>query len=175
MHIVLAVIGLLAGAAFWWYRIKMINDAASEIGNVVGKVRGDFRRRKLRKKAAMSPVTAIDDPVVAAAAILAAVAAEDGPLTPDDEKHVEDLVAQIAGKDETGEAMIYAKWAVTQVAETTTVIDNAGRFLQGRLTDDEKEHLLDMAKQVGSQSGIERTMLANTLRRLRQRLGLVVN
>lgn len=38
MHILIAAIGLLGAAAFWWYRLKIMNDAAREVADVVGRV-----------------------------------------------------------------------------------------------------------------------------------------
>lgn len=61
MHILIAAIGLLGAAAFWWYRMKAMNDAAREVADVVGRVQGNIRRKRLRKQAALSPLTAIDD------------------------------------------------------------------------------------------------------------------
>ena len=72
MHIVLAVVGLIGAAAFWWYRLKYMSDAANEAVDAVGRVQGHFRRGKLRKKSALAPISAIDDPVIAAATIMAA-------------------------------------------------------------------------------------------------------
>ncbi|TIS30185.1 MAG: hypothetical protein E5W95_36180, partial [Mesorhizobium sp.] len=72
----------LGAAAFWWYRMKAMNDAAREVADVVGRVQGKIRRKRLRKQAALSPLTAIDDPVVAAATLITAIIAENGPVLP---------------------------------------------------------------------------------------------
>ena len=49
MHILLALLGIAAAGAFWWYRLKMMNDAAGEVIDAVGRadpwVAG--RRRRL--------------------------------------------------------------------------------------------------------------------------------
>ncbi|MER9428561.1 hypothetical protein [Mesorhizobium sp. M0408] len=82
MHILIAAIGLLGAAGFWWYRLKIMNDAAREVADVVGRVQGNVRRKKLRKQAALSPLTAIDDPVVAAATLITAIVSENGPMLP---------------------------------------------------------------------------------------------
>ena len=58
MHILLAVLGIMGAAAFWWYRIKYMSEAAGEVADTVGRVRGKMRRDKLRKKAAVAPVAA---------------------------------------------------------------------------------------------------------------------
>lgn len=70
MHIVLAVLGILGGGLFWWYRMKVLGEAASELIDSAGRARGYFRRRKIRKMAEHSPLTAIEDPVLAAATVI---------------------------------------------------------------------------------------------------------
>jgi hypothetical protein len=61
MHILLAVL-VVVGLGLWWYRMKMMKDAASEAADVIGRVRGDIRRRKISQRNGASPLAAIDDP-----------------------------------------------------------------------------------------------------------------
>ncbi|TKB31169.1 MAG: hypothetical protein E5W69_02250, partial [Mesorhizobium sp.] len=94
MHILIAAIGLLGAAAFWWYRLKTMNDAAREVADVVGRVQGNIRRKKLRKQAALSPLTAIDDPVVAAATLITAIISEHGPVLPQREAAIRSVISE---------------------------------------------------------------------------------
>ena len=96
MPFLIALLGVLGAAAFWWYRMKAMNDAAREVADVVGRVQGNIRRKKLRKQAALSPLTAIDDPVVAAATLITALAAEHGPILPKRETVIREVISQIA-------------------------------------------------------------------------------
>ncbi|MEO5758597.1 MAG: hypothetical protein ABIQ51_17245, partial [Mesorhizobium sp.] len=82
MPFLIAIFGLLGAAAFWWYRMKAMNEAARDVADVIGRVQGSVRRKKLRKQAALSPLTAIDDPVVAAATLITSIVSEDGPVLP---------------------------------------------------------------------------------------------
>jgi hypothetical protein len=174
MHVLVAIFGILAAAAFWWYRAKYISDAASEVADAVGKARGAYRRNAMRKKAAVAPVTAIDDPVVAAATVIMAIAAEDAAVTPEIEARVRDTVSKIADSKKLDEAVIYAKWASDQIADVNTVIDKAADFLSGRLNETEKEELIAMTE--AAMPRAERHMMfAKRIERLRKKLGLVVN
>jgi hypothetical protein len=47
MHIVLAILGLLGGGLIWWYRLKVLSEAAGDVVGSMGRVRGYFRRRKI--------------------------------------------------------------------------------------------------------------------------------
>src|SRR5436190_2401212 len=54
MPFLIAILGVLGAGAFWWYRMKAMNDAAREVADIVGRVQGNIRRKKLRKQAALS-------------------------------------------------------------------------------------------------------------------------
>ena len=44
------LIAILGGVAFWWWRFKMVSEAANEIGDVAGRAWGKYKRHKFRKK-----------------------------------------------------------------------------------------------------------------------------
>ncbi len=172
MHILLAILGIAAAGVFWWYRLKYMSDAANEIAGQVGKVQGHFRRQKLRKKAAVAPVAAIDDPVVAAATVMMAIGAEDVVATEALEARVLEAVKPIASSEEKAvEAVAYAKWASDQVADVPTVIDKTAGFLTGKLDEQEKEELVAMVQSVILKEE-RHAMYAQRIDRLRRKLGL---
>jgi NADH dehydrogenase/NADH:ubiquinone oxidoreductase subunit G len=174
MHILLAILGVMGVAAFWWYRLKFMGQAANEVADAVGRVQGNIRRSKLRKKAALAPITAIDNPVTAAATVIMAIAAEDVPVSEALERRVRAEIAGIAETDrQIDEAVIYAKWASDQVADVATVIDKASLFLATRLNVEEKEELVQMVLSA-SPPGERHAMFGRRLEQLRRRLGLVV-
>lgn len=173
MPILLTIFGLLVAGAVWYYRLKMLGDAASEINNQVGKVQGHFRRQKLRKKSAMAPVTAIDDPVTAAATVMLSIASEDKLVTEELEARIRDAVEPIsANEDKLVEAVTYAKWANNQVADVTTVIDQTSKFLVDKLNEDEKEQLVAMVQSVVLKAE-RHPLYGQRIDRLRRKLGLV--
>lgn len=175
MHILLALIGILGAAAFWWYRMKFISDTANEVIDQVGRVRGQMRRKKMRQKASIAPVTAIDDPVTAAATIIAAIAMDELPMDDARDEAFRREVSLIADPAKLDEALVYAKWAAGQIDNPETVIDHGARFLSGRLDEHEKLELLDMAGKVAGAGGNAPESLPRLVMRLRQKLGLVVN
>jgi uncharacterized tellurite resistance protein B-like protein len=175
MPFLIAILGVMGAAAFWWYRMKAMNDAAREVADVVGRVQGNIRRKKLRKQAALSPLTAIDDPVVAAATLITSIVSEDGPILPQREAVIRSVISEIADKKKTDEAVIYAKWAAAQVDDTTVVIDRLAPFLRERLDVAERNDLLQMVNRA-AQGGEKRIEISDQrILRLRQKLGFEVN
>lgn len=174
MHILLGFLGIIASVAIWWWRFRYFGEAASHAVDTVGRMRGNLRRRKLRKQAEMSPVTAIDDPVVAAATILVSIHSEDQPLLPDQEEAIRSELSGIAAGDAVEEAVIYAKWAASQVADVPLVVDRAGKFLATRLNNAEKDQLVRMTEQVAEEAGEAPKFHRLRVERLRQKLGLMV-
>ncbi|MBZ9675371.1 hypothetical protein [Mesorhizobium sp. ES1-1] len=175
MPFLIAVLGVLGAGALWWYRMKAMNEAARDVADVIGRVQGSVRRKKLRKQAALSPLTAIDDPVVAAATLITALVSEDGPVLPQREAVIRSVISEIADKKKTEEAVIYAKWAAAQIDDTTIVIDKLAPFLRQRLDVSKRNDLLQMLNRA-AQGGEKRLEIADQrILRLRQKLGFEVN
>lgn len=174
MHILLIVLGLLGGAAFWWYRLKMMNDAAGEVVDAVGRVRGQMRRKQIRRTNELSPLTAIDDPVIAASTLIVALLSDGVPLIPAREEALNKEIDAIAAPGKTEEAVTYAKWAAGQIDDATVVIDKLAPFLANKLDEQEKHGLLDMVRRTATADSTPIPTLEPRMRRLRQKLGLVV-
>ena len=174
LNLIVVLVGIIGGAAFWWYRLKYTSEAANEALNAIGRVRGNMRRGKIRKKAAMAPISAIDDPVVAAATIMVSIITEDNVLSPLVEQPIRAQLAAIATPAALDEAMIYAAWATNQVAEAQQIIDIAGTFLSKQLNDDEKQELIAMINAAAPTEKRAETYPQN-MKRLRQKLGLKLN
>ncbi|OHV88991.1 hypothetical protein [Mesorhizobium sp. ORS 3428] len=176
MPFLIAILGLLGAAAIWWYRLKAMNEAANEVADVIGRVQGNIRRKKLRKQAALSPLTAIDDPVVAAATLITAIVSEHAPILPGCEAVIREVISEIAqSPKKTDEAVVYAKWAAAQIDDTTIVIDKLAPFLRERLLPHERDDLLRMLNRV-AQGGEQRLRITDQrMMRLRQKLGFEVN
>lgn len=175
MHIIVLVLGVVAGLGFWWYRLRAAKDAAGEIVNVVGRVRGNIRRKRIRTQAEMSPLTAIDDPVVAAATILVAVASDDIALSPEREQVIRAEIGELTTSGKADEALVYAKWAAAQIDEAGTVLDKLAPFLAERLNGDEKHTMVAMAGKAMATRGDPLPLAPQRISRLTQKLGLEVH
>jgi uncharacterized tellurite resistance protein B-like protein len=175
MHIVLAALGLLGAAAFWWYRVKIMSEAANDAVDAIGRVRGSLRRSKLRKQSALSPLTAIDDPVIAAATLITAIVSEDVPLTPQIEKGVRSVIGEIADDKATEQAVIYAKWAASQINDATMTIDKLAPFLRDHLDQNERNDLLEMTERALRPDLPRPPRFDQRIRRLRQKLGFEIH
>jgi len=173
LHILLAILGLLSVAAIWWYRMKFMASAASEAADTAGKLRGAYRRRKIRSQSDMSILTAIEDPVVAAATVVLSIVSEDAPPR---EAHVSALTTALATLSTAAhaeEAVTYAKWVTGQINQATTVIDKVGPILRARLTTSERDDVLRLLDHVAD-AGPQPTMYRQRVSRLCMRLGAAV-
>src|SRR5687768_13897168 len=65
-----------AGAAVWWWRMKNLREAGSEIIDSVERMRGAYKRRQFRNKAEASLLASIQNPAIAAAVFFLALARE---------------------------------------------------------------------------------------------------
>lgn len=171
MHIALFVLSAIAGLGFWWLRLRAAGDVATEVVDAVGRMRGAARRRKIKKQAELSPVTAIDDPVVAAATLLAALAGDDGTLSDAREQAIRRAIGALTPHRKAEEASLYARWAVAQVADTDTVVNVLAPYLAARLDEPEKRQFVAMAQTV---LAVDQTVPARAglLPRLSRKLGL---
>jgi hypothetical protein len=71
--------------------------------------------------------------------------------------------------------VIYARWAVSQINDTSITIDKLAPLLRDRLDFNERSHVLDMVARA-LPPGVSRPPLFDQrIRRLRQRLGFEVN
>jgi hypothetical protein len=174
MHIVLAVLALLGGGLFWWYRLKILGEAASDVIDSAGRARGYFRRRKIRPQAEHSPLTAIEDPVLAAATLIFAIIVEDVLITDDHFDVVRSAILDISSPKKTDEAIIYAKWAFSQIGDTAVVIEKISPFLRQQLTELEKCELIDMVDKAATAVPVSHHY-GQRVRKLKQRLGLQVD
>lgn len=174
MHIALLVLSALAGLSFWWVRLRAAGQAASEVADAVGRARGAMRRRKIRRQAELSPVTAIDDPVIAAATLIAAIAGAQGTLGEAQEGAIRREIGALTSRARAEEAVLYGKWAAAQIGDTDTVINVLAPFLAARLDDAEKGQLAAMAQAVLAADGGPEAGAAHLPRMIRK-LGLVVS
>ena len=174
MHILLIFLGTIAGLGFWGYRLNAARDAAGEVIDMAGRVRGSIRRKKIRQQNELSPLTAINDPVVAVATLAIAVASDDVALSDERRDATRAWLGKIAAASAADEAMIYADWAARQIDEAATVIDKLGPLLASKLTNEEKRELVEKIGEISVATGPALPSRDQRLRRLSQKIGLEV-
>ncbi len=174
MHIVLGLLAILGGAAFWWWRLKMMGEAANDVNNAVGRVVGNYKRKKFLKKAGESPLASITDPAAAAVVMMFAVAKEEMPLNDAVEKIVQDEVTNTMKITDSTELMVFSKWVVSHVADANNVSLRCGKLWMTALSVAEREDFVAMIERVAKNCGGLTTNQENKIKKLRERLGFQV-
>jgi uncharacterized tellurite resistance protein B-like protein len=81
LHILLGILGVLSAAMIWYWRVKQVGEAASELTNAANDVRLAIKRFGYLRGRKTHPADCVDDARLAAAGIVAAIASMDAPLS----------------------------------------------------------------------------------------------
>ncbi len=172
MHILLAIVAILGGAAFWWYRMRNIADAASEVHDAAGRAWGKYKRYKFRKKAEAAPVEAVEDPVAAATVMMLALIREEHEIAPEIEETVKREAMSVMQVEDATELMVFSKWVVSHVTDANNVSMRYSKLWGNALNMAERRELADMVERAAaSVAPLTRNQL-NKVTKLRERLGL---
>ncbi|MEM7320452.1 MAG: hypothetical protein AAF408_15715 [Pseudomonadota bacterium] len=114
MPILLAALGLLAAAAFWYFRIRNVAHTAQDLLEAANDVRLAARRFGFRRNADIHPVEAIEDPRIALAALGAGfLELDDFPTAEQRDALVSALRENLNVKhDDAEELLILGRWLV---------------------------------------------------------------
>jgi uncharacterized tellurite resistance protein B-like protein len=176
MHILGLLIAVLAGAGFWWWRMKAAGEAANEAADVAGRIWGKYKRRKFLNKVEDSPLAVIDDPATAAIVLLHVVAAEDGNHGPIKEEAIRNEVVSTMRIDNPVEIITFSKWTASHAVESKSIMMRYGKLWLEALSRDERSELVGMVERVmlaGQESLVSNQRMR--LDFLKQRLGLLVH
>jgi uncharacterized tellurite resistance protein B-like protein len=171
MHILLALMAVLGGGLFWWYRVREISQAASEAHDVAGRAWGKYKRYKFRKKAESAPVESVEDPVAAAVVMMLAVAKTDGPTSDRAEALVEKIAREEMEVEDTTELMTFTKWVDKHVVDANDVARRYSKLWGNALNMEERRAFLDMVRRVAEADGPVSREKDIILSKLRERLG----
>ena len=144
MHIFATIIGILALVIAWWYKIRSAGKITREVADIFGITPGNLSQKALRKLSSNSPITAIQNPLVAAATIIIAIQSEEFVLGQSDEDFIEGLLSPLGEAAQVDEAMTYGKWAAFEISDINVIIDKLGEFLKYQLDKSEKTQFLSM-------------------------------
>lgn len=172
MHILLLIAGVLGGAAFWWWRIKMVGEAATEIHDAAGRAIGKYKRYKFRRKVEDSPLEAVDDPVAAAIVMMYAIAQDAGPAMPRVDEAIRHEVTRSMGVRDATEVLVFGKWVAGHAADPNNVSLRYAKLWTGSLDPAERLAFLGMVERVAEAAGPVTDAQRAILAKLRDRLGL---
>ena len=170
------ILGLIAAAAFWYWRIKAVGQVANEVHDVAGRLWGKHKRRKFLGKVNDSPLEVIDDPATAAVILMNVIATEDGVPGHIAEAAIKKEVEGQMGISDSMEILTFGKWTANHAPDSNTVILRYGKLWSENLSVKEREELLAMISRICDLPGATNPNANKTLRqtKLRQRLGLPV-
>jgi hypothetical protein len=176
MHIILAILAVLGGAAFWWWRLKALGDAANEVTDMAGRAWGRHKRKKFLKKVDDSPLEVIDDPATAAAVLMHVMANEDGPAGPDAEATIRHEITETMAVADPTEMFTFSKWTASHATESSALMMRYAPIWQESLNAREKQDLVAMMERVCAvtSKGTPTPQQKLRLKKLQQRLGLPV-
>lgn len=171
MHILLAILGVLGAAAFWYYRAKSVSGAADEIIDAAERARGAFRRKRFKNKAEAATIDAIKDPRTAATVLLVAIATAEGRMSDKAEAAIREAMKTVE-VEKPEEELIFAKWATADVVDLNNLVSRLGRVWVEKLDMDERRQLYELAVRVASVEREPDELMLSALQRLRDRLVL---
>lgn len=168
-----ALIAILGGAAVWWWRFKMVSEAANDVTDVAGRAWGKYKRNKFRKKVEDSPLQTVDDPATAAVVMMYAMAKEAGPLTEKVEAAIRLEVAATMKINDADELITFGKWVASHATDANNVTLRYAKLWTGALSASECREFTDMVERVADVAGPRDQSVRIKLEKLRERLGLV--
>ena len=172
MPVVLAILGALGAALFWYYRLRDMGHAAGEVVETAQRMRGAYRRRQFRRKAESSPVVAVDDPAAAAVAMLIALASERGSLSRAAEEAIKAEMQRGMGLTRIEETFTFARWVAGHATDPNTLSLRFAKLWLASFEPSQREDLHDMAGRVIEADGEPTRGQISALRILHSRLGL---
>jgi len=170
--VLVAILGALAAAAFWYYRMRTVAHVADEAIDAAQRLRGTFRRRRFLRKAESSPVEAVEDPAAAAVALLIALASCRGPMSPVAEEAIRAEMRDVMALPKADETFIFARWVADHANDPNDLVRRFSKLWLGALQPSERADLLDMASRIAAAEGGPTAEQTGCLRLLRERLGL---
>lgn len=152
VNLIIIVLGGIAAAIFWLYRMKKAADAGRE---VYTEVRDSIRHGRWAKKADARLIESLDDPREAAAILMVQIASYDGEVTAAQKARIEDLMEQTfqCAGDEAQGLYSFGRMAVGQINDAANSLNQILRPIQGQLTDAEKRDLVRMLEAVSEVEG----------------------
>lgn len=174
MHLIIAAIGILIAAAFWYQRASAAKDAAGDLIGAAKDVRAAARRFGFKNKSNIHPVDQIEDARLTAAGIAAAVAGMDGPLT---QPEIDTMVTETrlilkASAEEATDIAAFGRWVAGQCGNNEEAVrrltNKTHRITGGSVGSD----LLTYVTNIAAAGGPINSVQQDALDRIRSIFGL---
>ena len=164
------LVAAVSGAVIWYWRFKMVREAGSEIIDSVERMRGAYKRGKLRKQAEAAPLASIADPAIAAVAFFFCLAKEK-PMYFDAAKDVvRDRMRGIIRPGDMEEVLVFGEWASKNAISPEDPIRRFRDLWLQALDMQERQQLIGIAEDVAAVGGEKTKEQENALQVLRRTL-----
>ena len=131
MHILAILIGIVSFIAIWYYRIKMIQEAAKDGKKVLETVTNLPRKMRFKSRTGKAGLDVVDDPREAATILMLEVAQARGTLTSNQEATIRGEIMQHFDFTEAdaSELMTQAAWLSRNGGASHVVIARIAVFI----------------------------------------------
>jgi hypothetical protein len=170
--VLLAILGALGAAAFWYYRMRDVGHVANEAVDAAQRLRGTFRRKRFLKKAESSPIAAVEDPAAAAVALMISLASSGDRLSPAAESAIHAEMRDVMALPKADETFIFARWMADHANDSNDLVRRFAKLWLGALQPSERSAFYDMASRIAAVDGDPTAEQIGCLRLLHERLGL---
>ncbi len=155
MPVFLAILGAIAAASIWYWRVQQARDAADVLLNAANDVRLAARRFGFRNKLNVHPADSIEDSRLAAAGIVAAIAEMGGMLNADQTAAMtrEFQTTFNVRTDEAAEIAIFGRWIASQCGSRSDAVRRLSKRLVGIAGQSALPDLLAMIEATQSATG----------------------
>jgi uncharacterized tellurite resistance protein B-like protein len=172
MPILMTIIAALVGLSFWWWRLKVMSEAAGDVGDAAGRAWGKYKRFKFKQKVELSPVEAVKDPAAAAVVMMFAMIKEENAINEAAEAAVRKQVTEQMKISDPTELMVFGKWVASHVVDANSISQRYAKLWAGALNMDERAALVKMVRDAASEIAPLTRNQDVKLKRMRERLGL---
>ena len=150
MAVLLAVLGMIGGVAFWLWRVNMGIQAGRELSE---EARGLYRRAAwARRKGSADRLRELDDPREAATLLMIGIARVEGGPTPGQQTQIQsEMIATFDMSDAETEALYaHAVWMGADIAEISGRMRQVTGPIFSHCTNDEAKDVERMLRAVAS-------------------------
>jgi hypothetical protein len=157
-----------AGAAVWWWRLKRVKEAGSEVIDSVERMRGAYKRKQFRKAAGAAPLASIQNPAIAAV-VFFLVLANEKPAHKDVAKEiVRERMKHIIHVSDMDEVLIFADWTAKAVVNVDDPVHRFRDLWMTSLDDGERRQLIAIGEEIADIGGAPTELQTDALQRLKR-------